>query len=238
MEHFGQKIEAIKQKQQRSLENSQATIESSSASKKPQYILALGGVAAGLTIAVMLWLANAIMTKDNINMIAPGSAEAIHTIDIRKTTDNISRLNERVELITESIDNLEAKLTGIMAQTESITDSENKNASSSKQYMPESADADPAVDIEEPDTTRAVQMTPEAVTVFVPTHTVKTWLNLRPSSSLDSIPIAVLKAGSEVEYIREADGWYYVDTPLHGKGWCASEYLTPLSPTQQNTTVN
>lgn len=238
MEHFGQKIEEIKQKQQRSLENSQAKIESSSVSKKPQYILALGGIAAGLTIAVMVWLANAIMTKDNINMIAPGSAKAIHTIDIKKTTDNISQLNERVELITESISNLEAKLTGIMALTESITDGENKNASSSKQYISESTDADSAIDMKEPDTSSVVHPAPDAVTVFVPTHIVKTRLNLRPSSSLSTTPIAVLKVGSEVEYIREADGWYYVDTPLHGKGWCASEYLSPLPPAQQNTTVN
>ena len=73
-------------------------------------------------------------------------------------------------------------------------------------------------------------MTSKAVKAFIPTHTVRAKLNLRPSASLDTTPIAVLKVGSEVEYIREADGWYYVNTQLHGKGWCSSEYLSSLSP--------
>ena len=82
----------------------------------------------------------------------------------------------------------------------------------------------------EPNASRSAHMTSEAVKAFVPTHTVRTKLNLRPSASLDTTPIAVLKVGSEVEYIREADGWYYVNTQFHGKGWCASEYLSSLSP--------
>jgi len=82
----------------------------------------------------------------------------------------------------------------------------------------------------EPDASRSAHMTSEAVKAFVPTHTVKTRLNLRPSASLNTTPITVLKAGSEVEYIKEADGWYYVNTQLHGKGWCSPEYLSSLSP--------
>jgi hypothetical protein len=82
----------------------------------------------------------------------------------------------------------------------------------------------------EPNASRSAHMTSEAVKAFVPTHTVRAKLNLRPSASLDTTPIAVLKVGSEVEYIREADGWYYVNTQFHGKGWCASEYLSSLSP--------
>ena len=82
----------------------------------------------------------------------------------------------------------------------------------------------------EPNASRSAHMTSEAVKAFVPTHTVRAKLNLRPSASLDTTPIAVLKVGSEVEYIREADGWYYVNTQFHGKGWCSSEYLSSLSP--------
>jgi hypothetical protein len=80
----------------------------------------------------------------------------------------------------------------------------------------------------EPDALRSAHITSEAVKVFVPTHTVRAKLNLRPSASLDTTPIAVLKVGSEVEYIREANGWYYVNTQSHGKGWCSSEYLSSL----------
>jgi hypothetical protein len=117
-------------------------------------------------------------------------------------------------------------------RTASNTDIEKKHISTSKQHIPESADAELAFDTKKPNDSKALHMTPEAVKGFVPTHTIKDRLNLRPSSSFDSTPIAVLKAGSEVEYIKEADGWYYVDTPLHGKGWCSSEYLSPLSPIQ------
>ena len=239
MEHVRQKMEEIRQQQRKGLqENLQATTESSPAGDKSQYIIALGGIAAGLIIATVVWLGKSIVTTDNINMIAPESAEAIHTSEVKKPSDNIAHLNERVELLTESISNLEAKLMRIMVLTDSITDIEKKNASSSKQYIPESADAESAFDMKEPNTSRVVHMTSEAVKAFVPTHTVKARMNLRSSSSLDTTPIAVLKIGSEVEYIREANGWYYVNTQFHGKGWCSSEYLSPLSPTQQKATAN
>jgi hypothetical protein len=84
--------------------------------------------------------------------------------------------------------------------------------------------------VTEPNASRSADMTPQAVKAFVPTHTVRANLNLRPSPSLNTTPIAVLKAGSEVEYIKEDEGWYYVNTQLHGKGWCSSKYLTSLSP--------
>ena len=74
---------------------------------------------------------------------------------------------------------------------------------------------------------RVVHMTPETEKAFIPTHTVKAKLNIRSSSSLNATPIAVLEAGSEVEYISEADGWYYVNTQFRGKGWCSSDYLSP-----------
>jgi len=75
-----------------------------------------------------------------------------------------------------------------------------------------------------------VHMTFKSVKAFVPTHKVSATLNLRPSPSLSTTPIAVLQVGSEVEYIKEDDGWYYVNTQSHGKGWCSSRYLTSLSP--------
>jgi hypothetical protein len=48
--------------------------------------------------------------------------------------------------------------------------------------------------------------------------------------------IAVMEAGSKVHYMRESDGWYYVNAPSYGKGWCSSEYLSPLN--QQYASVN
>ena len=92
------------------------------------------------------------------------------------------------------------------------------------------AEPDKPKAVTEPNASRSADMTPQAVKAFVPTHTVRANLNLRPSPSLNTTPIAVLKAGSEVDYIKEDDGWYYVNTQLHGKGWCSSKYLTSLSP--------
>ena len=95
---------------------------------------------------------------------------------------------------------------------------------------PQIAEPDEPQAANEPNASRSAHMTSEAVKAFVPTHTVRARLNLRPSASLNTTPITVLKVGSEVEYIKEADGWYYVNTQLHGKGWCLSEYLSSLSP--------
>jgi hypothetical protein len=119
-----------------------------------------------------------------------------------------------------------------MVLTDTITNTENKHASSSQQDIPESEDAKPTFDLTDSNASRVVHMTPDTEMSFVPTHTVKDRINIRPSSSLNSTPMAVLEVGSEVEYISEADGWYYVNTQFHGKGWCSSGYLSPLSPIQ------
>jgi hypothetical protein len=238
MERVRQKMEEVIQKQKRLQEQSQATTQSRSAKDKSQYILALGGVAAGLTIALIVWLAISIVATDHINMSAADRAEAIHTGVIKKSSDTIAQLNERVELLTESVSSLEASLMRVMVLTDSITDIDKKNASSSGQDIPESADAGSAFAMTDPNASSGSHMTPEAEKSFVPTHTVKTRINLRPSSSSNTTPIAVLEAGSEVEYIKEADGWYYVNTQSHGKGWCSSEYLSPLSPAQKRATAN
>jgi len=182
MERVRQKMEEVIQKQKRLQEKSQATIESRSAKDKSQYIIALGGVAAGLTIAVMVWLAMSIVMTDHFNMSEADKAVTIHTGVIKKSSDNVAELNERVESLTESVSTLEARLTKIMSQTDSIAIVETNHAASSTQQIPESADANPAFEGK----------------AFIPTHTVKARVNLRPSASLHTSPIAVLNVGSEV----------------------------------------
>jgi Bacterial SH3 domain len=238
MERVRQKMEDVIQKQKRLQEQSQAKTQSSSARDKSHYILALGGVAAGLTIAVIVWLAKSIVTTDHVNMSAADRADAIHTGLIKKSSDNIARLNERVELLTESVSSLEARLRRVLVLTDSITGIDKKDASSSRQAIPEAADAGSAFAIQDPNASSASHTIPEAGKAFVPTHAVNARINLRPSPSSNTTPIAVLNAGSEIEYIRETDGWYYVNTQSHGKGWCSSEYLSPLSPAQQKATAN
>ena len=140
-----------------------------------------------------------------------------------------------MESLTDTISRLETTLMRVMILTGSITNTESKHASSS-QFIPESVDAKPTFDIKEPNSSS--EKPSETKKEFVPTHTVKDRMNLRPSSSLNTIPIAVLEVGSEVEYISESDGWYYVNTQSYGKGWCSSDYLSPLLPTQQSVSPN
>ena len=238
MERVRQKMEEVIQKQRRMQAQHQAKTEGSRTTDKSQYILALGGVGAGLTIAAIVWLAKSIVTTDHYDLIAPERNEAIHTGEIRRPSDEIVMLNERVVLLTESVSNLEAKLTHIMALTDSITDIGAKHAASSPQQIPESADANSAFDMNESIASRVVDNTPETGKAFAPTHTAISRVNLRPSASLNTTPIAVLNVGTGVEYISKSDGWYYVNTQSNGKGWCSSDYLSPLLPTQRKSPAN
>jgi hypothetical protein len=238
MERVRQKMEEVIQKQKWLQEQSKAKTESSSAKDKSQYIIALGGVAAGLTIAVIFMLTKSLLTNDQNIMFAADRDKAIHIAEITKPSDEIAILNERVESLTESVSNLEARLTHVMSLTDSIAIVETNRTASSPQQTPESVDADTASDMNESNASRAVQTATETGEAFISTHTVKARVNLRPSASLHTTPIAVLNVGTEVEYISKSDGWYYVNTRSHGKGWCSSEYLSPLSPAQRKPSAN
>jgi hypothetical protein len=131
--------------------------------------------------------------------------------------------------------NLEAMLKRITLLTDIATYNEKNNTSFASHDNRRSNSMKLAYNRDEPDTSIRVSMNPETQEKFVPTHIVNDWLNLRPSSSLKTKPIAVLNVGSEVEYITETDDWFYVNTQTHGKGWCYSAYLSPLLPTQENT---
>jgi uncharacterized protein YgiM (DUF1202 family) len=109
-----------------------------------------------------------------------------------------------------------------------MTDVGSRSATAGRQDMPGISGTASVMDTMTPTASGQVQRRPEAKQAFSPTHAVQSRLNLRPAATLDSKPIAVLQVGSKVEYISEADGWYYVNTVPHGKGWCASEYLAPL----------
>ena len=238
MERARHKMEEVIRKQKRLQEKSQASTGSGSVNSKSQYILALGGVAAGITIAIIVWLANSILTATHSNLSAPERAGAGYTGELRKPIDDIARLNERVESLTESLSGLEARLTRVMVLADSLTDTGKKQPVSSRQDMTESADAVPVSDMKESAASSAVHTAPETEKAFAPTHIVKTRVNLRPSASLKTRPIAVLKAGTEVEYLGKTEGWYYVNTRSHGKGWCAADYLSALSPVHKSPSAD
>ena len=218
------KLNEIRQRQLESENNPKAHEPSTAASDMPLKFAALGGAAAGLIIA---WLINSFLPTENADLIAQRSSVAIHENKIRGVNKTIEQLNDRVELLTKSISGLESELTHTI---ESIAHNKiNEKTSSADQELTESTNAIP------PSTPANLQASEEtdsasvSETAFIPTHVVKSRLNLRTSTSLDDEPIGVLSAGTEVRYLDEENGWYYVDTEQFGIGWCASEYLSPLS---------
>jgi len=218
------KLNEIRQKQLESDRNPQASEPATASGNKSLKVAALGGVAAGFIAA---WLIISLLPADNGDLVAQRSSVAIYENDIRGASQTIEQLNDRVELLTESISSLESELTQAMALLElnykigkpAITDQGN----------PEQADEKPESTLANSKTLEPTDSTATSDKTFKPTHIVKTRLNLRSSASLDDEPIGVLTTGTEVSYIDEANGWYYVDTEQLGKGWCAAEFLSALS---------
>lgn len=217
MDQVKQRLDEIKRKQQEMLENSRATSSNDSSKDKSHLVTALMGIAAGITIAAIAWFAYALVTTKDIDIRTWDIRTAILENLNSKTDEQIDELNDRVELLAESVTRLEMKFNQYM-----------ESDSSTQMDIPEDQ-SDSNVELDTPSATDSQH---EAEIAFVPTHTVNTRLNLRPSTSLDEAPIALLEVGTMVKYIDEENGWYYVDTALHGKGWCASEYLSPLQAGQ------
>ena len=213
-----QKIEEAMNRKKRSLKDTQVESNSgftfekffSSLNISQNSSLILMGVAAGVAItATTVWVKSG-------------------ELGIENSSQNIDLLNKRVELLDDNITNLEVKLTRLLILADSTKDIESKHVSADQQYVSEIADAMPAVDSMEP---TAVGLAPKAAKreeAFTPTHTVTTKLNLRPSASLNTTPIGILSTGTKVDKIGENGDWFHVNTETHGKGWCSSEYLSPL----------
>ena len=146
---------------------------------------------------------------------------------IEHTSQNIDLLNKRVELLDDNINKLEATLSRLQILADSIKDIENAQVSADQQYVSEIAAATAAVDTMEPVVT-GLAPSAKGDDVFAPVYTVKTKLNLRPSPSLNTTPIAILSPGTRVEKISEKGDWFHVNTDTQGQGWCFSDYLSPL----------
>lgn len=212
------KIEEAMSRQKRSLEDTQ--VESNSGFTFEKFFstlnisqntsLVLTGVAAGVAItATTVWVKSGESGIENLSQ-------------------NIDLLNKRVESLGDNITNLEIKLTPLLKSADSSKDIESKQVSADQQYVSEIADAIPAVDSMEPATAGLVPEAAEREEIFTPTHTATTNLNLRPSASLNTTPVGILSTGTKVEKIGETGDWFHVNTETHGKGWCSSEYLSPL----------
>jgi hypothetical protein len=168
---------------------------------------------------------NPLLSTEDVNLISQNSP--IHESQIREANEAIKQLNDRVELLTKSISSLGAELTQVMELVEANNKIE--KTTFTDQDTPEPADEKPVTSMADSQASGVTDSAAKSDNTFIPTHVVKTRLNLRTSISLDDAPIGVLSTGTKVSYIDEANGWYYVDTERLGKGWCASQYLSPLS---------
>ena len=213
------KLNEIRQKRLESEKNLQANETSSRSNDKPLIIMVLSGVATGLIIA---WLIYLFLSTDDADLIAQKSRIVIYENEIREANKIIEQLNDRVELLTETISNLEPEL---VHTNEFMEDNKIAEKMDSTGQEP----SEQARETLQPTTSESQDSAAASATAFIPTHVVKTRLNLRTSRSLDNVPIGILNTGTEIRYIDEVNGWYYVDTRQLGKGWCASEYLSPLT---------
>ena len=213
------KLNEIRQKRLESEKNIRANETSSTSNDKPLIIMALSGVATGLIIAWLIYLS---LSTDDADLITQKSRIVIYENEIREANKIIEQLNDRVELLTETISNLEPEL---VHTNEFMED----NKIAEKMNSTEQEPSEQARETLQPTTSESQDSAAASATAFIPTHVVKTRLNIRTSRSLDNVPIGILNTGTEVRYIDEVNGWYYVDTRQLGKGWCASEYLSPLT---------
>ena len=213
------KLNEIRQKRLESEKNLQANETSSRSNDKPLIIMVLSGVATGLIIAWLIYLS---LSTDDADLIAQKSRIVIYENEIREANKIIEQLNDRVELLTETISNLEPEL---VHTNEFMED----NKIAEKMNSTEQEPSEQARETLQPTTSESQDSAAASATAFIPTHVVKTRLNLRTSRSLDNVPIGILNTGTEIRYIDEVNGWYYVDTRQLGKGWCASKYLSTLT---------
>ena len=253
MEHVKEKMAQARQHRKMLQENPQAQTDfiqadrdsTSNLAKFNRYLslgrnasLFIGGAAAGIVVVAIVWWVKSAGVAGDTSTIALETAEAIQargaavlqsgTSGFKKPIDGIAHLNERVESLNNTIINLEVKLMHVLSLADSIADIESKRVTATQHYKSATNETESAFDTMEPTASGIVPTTHETTEAFIPTHTVNARLNLRPSVSLSTTPIAILKVGAQVEYRSEIDDWYYVNTKSSGKGWCASSYLSSL----------
>ena len=218
------KLNEIRQKQLESDADFHTNKPPITARDKSLKFAALGGLAAGFIIA---WLMNLFLPTENADLIAQKSRVVIYENEIREANKLIEQLNYRVELLTDSFSSLESELTHTIEPIE--PNKINEKATSADRELTETTNETPPSTPADSQTSRITDSAATSETAFIPTHVVKTRVNLSTSTSLDDAPIGVLGTGTKVSYIDEADDWYYIDTEQLGKGWCASKFLSPLS---------
>ena len=231
MDHrIRQRLNEIRQKQLESHNKTRETSPATAPNNNPHYIFLLAGLAAGLIISIIVWMVSPLSKTDDVEIIIPESHVSIDTSSLDKANEHIEQLNNRLELLSRSIDVLETRLNRLRGLSDSNHHAGMMPAHTYQNRIKEAASTESTIDANEAVSSRSA-ISSNTVNSFNPTHSVTANLNLRPSASLDSKPVATLSTGTKVEYMHESGGgWYYVNTEQHGKGWCASKYLSPLQP--------
>ena len=230
MDHrIRQRLNEIRQKQLDMQQSAQETSPAPVSNNNSHYLFALLGMAAGFIISIIVWMMTPLFKTDDMKIIMPDSQVSIDANQISNANEQIARLSGRLELLTQSINALETRLNRLSDLSGSSPDSEIKPADTFQKHMAEAADSGTTIGAYGLAASEH-GLSSSAGHPFIPTHSVTTNLNLRPSASLDSSPVATLRAGTKVEYLHESGDWYYVNTEQHGKGWCSSGYLAPLKP--------
>ena len=237
MEEVRRKMEEVRQRHKRLHSYSQSNTEPASSKDPSRYLIAIGGVVAGLTIASLFWLASTTLA-DHMKFTAVATADVIQPGEFRKSTEAIAQLNKRVEVLGDTVGMLETKLARVMDITDAVSNGNEKHNPPPAQALLESDEHDSARDFNKVRASSDVHGRSETKEPFVATHTVNAKLNFRSAASLKSKPIAILKAGTEVQFLRELDRWDYVSTQSHGEGWVSSKYLSPIFPSEQRTSAN
>ena len=230
MDHrIRQRLNEIRQRQLDSQQSAQETDPAPISNNNSHYLFVLLGMAAGFIISIIVWMVIPLSKTDDMKIIMPESQVSIDANEISKANEQIARLSGRLELLTQSINTLETRLNRLSDTSGSSLDTEIKPARTFQKHMAKAADTRTTIGANALAASEH-DLSSKAGNTFIPTHNVTTNLNLRPSASLDSSPVATLSSGTKVEYLDESGDWYYVNTEQHGKGWCASGYLSPLKP--------
>jgi hypothetical protein len=221
-----QRLSEIREKQLELQTHTRTSRDLGMTKDKTLYLVAIGGVAAGITIAVIAWLAWSLMTTKQVSTGVPRPEATIHTNTINEMNQKIGHLSEQIVVLTNTITDLEKRFVSFISAPKPDIDSGNKSPVTYRGEKPAPSDIRTFPENASIDASKDIEAYAESV-AFASTHRVTERVNLRPMPSTDKPAIATLKAGSEVQYLREKDDWSFVKTELYGEGWVASEYLSP-----------
>ena len=145
MEEVRRKMEEVRQRHKRLHPYSQSNTESAYSKDPSRYLVAIGGVVAGLAIAGLFWLASTTLA-DHTSFTASVTTDVIRPGEFRKSTEAITQLNKRVEVLGDTVGMLETKLARVMDITDAVSNGNEKHNPPPAQALLESDEPGPTRD--------------------------------------------------------------------------------------------